>query len=79
LNGWWACAWSKDAKCGVTGDGDANAETRESLDSLRTSGGVCGERLDAGVEAELGLFECDRLFSNKDEEESEECFDSMLL
>jgi len=31
---------------------------RESVDSLRSSGGVCGERL-GGVEAELGECDCD--------------------
>lgn len=45
--------WSKEEKCGVSGDGVARI--RESLDSLRTSCGVCGERL--GVDAQLGVRE----------------------
>lgn len=51
---WW-CSW-KLCWAGVRGDGVP--KTRESLESLRTSGGVCGERL--GVEVQLEARECAR-------------------
>ena len=50
-------AVSKDEKCGVTGDGVVKA--RESLDALRTSCGVCGERLGVEAQLEAGDRECE--------------------